>query len=68
MILWIGGFVPMEFGSVLPKGDTVGQGLSTGSFVALTSPIVIVGILLGAKAGLASLLSSPRRALLGWCS
>lgn len=60
------GAVLMGTGGVLAKGCTIGQGLSAGSVLALTSPIVIIGIFIGARLGLAILLSSPRNALLTW--
>lgn len=49
----------MGFGGVLAKGCTIGQGLSAGSVLALSMPIVVIGIFLGAKIGLAVLIGRP---------
>jgi uncharacterized membrane protein YedE/YeeE len=46
----------MGFGGVLAKGCTIGQGISAGSLLSLSMPIVIFGIFLGAKIGLAILI------------
>lgn len=54
----IGGLF-MGFGGVLAKGCTIGQGISAGSVLALSMPIVIFGIFLGAKIGLATLINRP---------
>lgn len=56
----------MGLGGVLAKGCTIGQGLSAGSLLSLSSPIVVTGIFIGARLGLGILLSSPRGALLTW--
>lgn len=49
----------MGFGGVLAKGCTIGQGISAGSVLALSMPIVVFGIFLGAKIGLAILIGHP---------
>lgn len=49
----------MGFGGVLAKGCTIGQGVSAGSVLALSMPIVVFGIFLGAKIGLAILIGRP---------
>lgn len=46
----------MGLGGVLAKGCTIGQGMSAASALALSAPIVIVGIMIGAKLGLTYLL------------
>jgi uncharacterized protein len=56
----------MGFGGILAKGCTIGQGLTAGSVLTLTSPVVIAGIFIGAKLGLVILLGAPHNALLGW--
>jgi len=53
------GAVLMGGGGVLAKGCTIGQGLSAGSALALTAPLSILGIFIGAKIGLALLLHQP---------
>lgn len=47
------GALLMGFGGVLTRGCTIGQGLSAGSVLALSSPIAVVGIIVGARLGLA---------------
>lgn len=49
----------MAFGGVLAKGCTIGQGMSAGSVLALSMPIVVLGIFIGAKIGLAILIGRP---------
>ena len=48
----MGGAALMGVGGVLAFGCTVGQGLSAVSVLAMSAPIVIVAIMLGARAGL----------------
>lgn len=58
----------MGFGGVLAQGCTIGQGVSAASTLALSAPIAIFGMVVGAKLGLMWLLDG--RALihvwLGW--
>lgn len=51
----IGG-VLMGLGGVLARGCTIGQGMSAASALAYSAPIVILGVVIGAKVGLALLL------------
>jgi uncharacterized protein len=53
----------MGFGGVLTKGCTIGQGLSAASTLAVTAPVAIVFMVLGARAGLSYLVG--HRPLLG---
>jgi hypothetical protein len=55
----IAGAVLMGGGGVLAKGCTIGQGLTAGSALAVTAPLTILGIFVGAKLGLAMLLHEP---------
>jgi len=48
----MGGAALMGIGGVLAFGCTVGQGLSALSVLSMSAPIVIVAIMLGARAGL----------------
>jgi len=52
----LGGAFLMGVGGVLAKGCTIGQGLSAASATAMTAPIVILGVVLGAKVGLTVLI------------
>lgn len=46
------GAAMMGFGGVLALGCTVGQGLSAASVLAVSAPLVIASIMMGARAGL----------------
>ncbi|MCA0406451.1 MAG: YeeE/YedE family protein [Proteobacteria bacterium] len=63
------GAVLMGVGGVLAGGCTIGQGLTAGSLLALSWPVAVVGIMLGARVGLAVLiadsLGDALRSLLG---
>lgn len=59
----IGGAVLMGLGGVLAGGCTIGQGLTAGSLLALTWPITVGGIILGARLGIAVLVEGGIR---GW--
>ena len=59
----IGGAVLMGFGGVLAGGCTIGQGLTAGSVLALTWPITVAGLILGARLGIAVLMEGGLR---GW--
>jgi uncharacterized membrane protein YedE/YeeE len=50
------GAILMGFGGVLARGCTIGQGMSAASALAISAPIFALGILLGAKIGLSTLL------------
>lgn len=47
----------MGIGGVLAGGCTIGQGLTAGSLLAVSWPVAVIGILIGARAGLAILIS-----------
>lgn len=47
----------MGFGGVLAGGCTIGQGLTAGSLLSLSWPVAVIGIMLGARLGLAVLLT-----------
>ena len=46
----------MGIGGVLAQGCTIGQGMSAASALAITAPIFIASMLLGAKLGLLHLI------------
>ena len=66
----LAGAVLMGFGGVLAGGCTIGQGLTAGSLTALTWPLSVGGILLGARLGILILVEGSLRevlsARLGW--
>ncbi len=51
----LGAFL-MGIGGVLARGCTIGQGMSAASALAISAPIVVVGVIVGAKIGLSLLL------------
>ena len=51
------GAVLMGFGGVLAGGCTIGQGLTAGSLLSITWPVAVIGIMIGARLGLAVLLA-----------
>lgn len=53
----------MGFGGVLAGGCTIGQGLTAGSMLALSMPIAVIGMALGARLGIAFLLEGSVRGL-----
>jgi len=55
----------MGFGGVLAQGCTIGQGVSAASTLALTAPLAVLGMVLGAKLGLMWLLDG-RTMVRGW--
>lgn len=59
----VGGAVLMGFGGVLAGGCTIGQGLTAGSVLALTWPITVAGMILGARLGIAVLVEGG---IAGW--
>ena len=52
----LGGGALMGIGGVLAQGCTIGQGLSAASTLAITAPIFIASLLIGAKLGLMHLI------------
>ena len=55
------GAVLMGFGGILAGGCTIGQGLTAGSMLAVSWPLAIGGMVLGARIGIAVLIDgSPR--------
>lgn len=52
----LAGAVLMGVGGVLAGGCTIGQGLSAGSLLALSWPVAVFGMVLGARIGIAILL------------
>lgn len=46
----------MGFGGVLAGGCTIGQGLTAGSLLAVSWPVAVIGMVLGARIGIAILL------------
>jgi uncharacterized protein len=54
----------MGLGGVLARGCTIGQGLSAASTLSLSAPLVITGIVIGARLGLLSLVEG--RSILWW--
>ena len=53
------GAVLMGIGGVLARGCTIGQGMSAFSMLALSAPIAIVAMMIGARIGLAYLIHMP---------
>lgn len=50
------GAVLMGIGGVLARGCTIGQGMTAGSALALSAPLTVLGVVLGARFGLVLLL------------
>lgn len=50
------GAVLMGLGGVLARGCTIGQGMSAASALAVSAPLVILGVVIGARIGLTLLL------------
>ncbi len=51
----------MGVGGILAGGCTIGQGISAGSLLALSWPVAVIGIMVGARIGIAILVDgSPR--------
>lgn len=61
----IGGAFLMGTGGVFALGCTVGQGISAASLLAVSTPIVVASIVVGARLGLAYLLEGSIRGALG---
>lgn len=51
------GAVLMGVGGVLAGGCTIGQGLTAGSLLAVSWPVAVVGLMIGARIGLALLIA-----------
>lgn len=64
------GAVLMGFGGILAGGCTIGQGISAGSMLALSWPLAVGGMVLGARIGIAMLVDGSPRELVqrGWAS
>lgn len=60
------GAVLMGGGGVLAGGCTIGQGISAGSMMALSWPLAIAGVMIGARIGIAFLMEGSLRGLLRW--
>lgn len=58
------GAVLMGGGGVLAGGCTIGQGISAGSMMALSWPLAIAGMMIGARIGIAFLMEGSLRGLL----
>ncbi|MGP9812548.1 YeeE/YedE family protein [Rhodopseudomonas sp. NSM] len=64
----IGGAAMMGVGGILMGGCTIGQGITAGSMMALSWPIAIIGMMLGARMGIAVLVDGSPAELMarGW--
>lgn len=56
----LAGATLMGFGGVLAGGCTIGQGLSAGSLMALSMPLALASMMLGARIGIAILVGEAR--------
>jgi uncharacterized membrane protein YedE/YeeE len=61
----LGGAALMGLGGVLAGGCTIGQGLTAGSLLAVTWPITVAGMIVGARLGIAVLMEGGLRGLFG---
>lgn len=50
------GAILMGIGGVLARGCTIGQGMTAASALAISAPIVVIGVIIGARIGLSLLL------------
>jgi hypothetical protein len=66
----LGGAVLMGIGGSLTGGCTIGQGITAGSLLALSWPLAVGGMMLGARLGIAVLVDGSPADLLrrGWIS
>ncbi len=62
----LAGAVLMGFGGILAGGCTIGQGLTAGSMAALSWPLAIAGMMLGARLGIWLLIEGSLGQLLRW--
>ena len=60
----VAGAALMGFGGILTGGCTIGQGITAGSVMALSWPIAIAGMMLGARIGIAVLVDGSPRELI----
>jgi uncharacterized protein len=58
----------MGIGGILAGGCTIGQGITAGSMLALSSPLAVAGMMLGARLGIAVLVDGSLRDMFerGW--
>ncbi len=56
----LGGAVLMGLGGVLAGGCTIGQGLAAGSLLALSAPVALASMMLGARIGIAVVMGDAR--------
>lgn len=54
----------MGAGGILAGGCTIGQGITAGSMLALSWPVAVIGIVAGARLGIAFLMDETPRALI----
>lgn len=60
----LAGAVLMGIGGILAGGCTIGQGLTAGSMLALSAPLAILGMIAGARVGIAILVDGPPSAII----
>ena len=60
----LAGAVLMGMGGILAGGCTIGQGLTAGSMLALSAPLAIGGMVVGARLGIAILVDDSPRTML----
>ncbi|MCX7320693.1 MAG: YeeE/YedE family protein [Hyphomicrobiales bacterium] len=67
---YLGGATLMGIGGILAGGCTIGQGLAAGSVLALSTPLAIAGMIIGARIGIAILVDGSPREFIhrGWIS
>jgi uncharacterized membrane protein YedE/YeeE len=59
----LGGAALMGFGGILAGGCTIGQGLTAGSLLALSWPLAVAGMIVGARLGIVVLFEGSFREL-----
>jgi uncharacterized membrane protein YedE/YeeE len=66
----LGGAALMGIGGILAGGCTIGQGITAGSMLALSWPLAVGGMMLGARLGIAVLVDGTAADLIhrGWLS
>lgn len=60
----LGGGVLMGVGGILAGGCTIGQGLTAGSMLALSAPLAVGGMVVGARLGISILVDGPPREII----
>lgn len=60
----LSGAALMGVGGILAGGCTIGQGLTAGSMLALSAPIAVIGMIAGARLGIAILVDGPPSAII----